>query len=139
MCGISGVFYFDQKKVKKDFLKKLNNKQKHRGPDASGIWISKDKKLGLAHTRLSILELSEKANQPFKDESGDFVLTFNGEIYNYIKIREILKKKGYKFKTQNSDTEVLLYSYIEWGISCIQKFRGMFSFAIWDNKKKKYF
>lgn len=138
MCGISGIFYFNNKKqVKKKDLEKMNTVLNHRGPDGNGTWISKDKKIGFGHTRLSILELNQTANQPFVDETKNFILTFNGEIYNFKEIKKELLKKGYVFKTNNSDTEVLLLSYIEWGIKCIDKFRGMFAFAIWDNHKKK--
>tara|TARA_X000000950_G_scaffold288388_1_gene404862 strand:- start:992 stop:2899 length:1908 start_codon:yes stop_codon:yes gene_type:complete len=140
MCGISGIFFFkDKEKVKRSDLIKMNKLLKHRGPDASDVWLSKDKKLGLGHTRLSILELSSSANQPFIDDKGNYVLTFNGEIYNFKEIKKKLSGKGYKFRTKNSDTEVLLFSYMEWGLKCVEKFRGMFAFAIWDNIKKKIF
>ncbi len=140
MCGISGIFFFkEKKKVRRSDLIKMNKLLKHRGPDASDVWLSKDKKLGLGHTRLSILELSSSANQPFIDEKGNYVLTFNGEIYNFKEIKKNLLGKGYRFRTENSDTEVLLFSYMEWGLKCVEKFRGMFAFAIWDNIKKKIF
>jgi asparagine synthase (glutamine-hydrolysing) len=117
----------------------MNLTLKHRGPDASGIWISKNKNIGLGHTRLSIIDLSKEANQPFVDRTKNYILAFNGEIYNYMEIKKKLIDKGYKFKTKNSDTEILLLSYVEWGLKCVDKFRGMFAFAIWDNLKKKLF
>ncbi len=117
----------------------MNNILKHRGPDASGIWISKNRSVGFGHTRLSILDLSKKSNQPFFENKQDTVLSFNGEIYNYKQIKKILVKEGFRFKTKNSDTEVLLKAYKKWGIECINYFRGMFAFAIWDEKKKKVF
>ena len=117
----------------------MNLTLKHRGPDASGIWISKNKNIGFGHTRLSIIDLSKEANQPFVDRTKNYILAFNGEIYNYMEIKKKLIDKGYKFKTKNSDTEILLLSYIEWGLKCVDKFRGMFAFAIWDNLKKKVF
>ena len=117
----------------------MNLTLKHRGPDASGIWISKNKNIGLGHTRLSIIDLSKEANQPFVDQTKNYILAFNGEIYNYMEIKKKLIDKGYQFKTKNSDTEILLLSYIEWGLKCVDKFRGMFAFAIWDNLKKKVF
>ena len=140
MCGISGIFSFKgNKKIKKSNLEKMNSLLDHRGPDFKGLWLSLNKKVGFGHTRLSILELTSSANQPFIDNTKNFVITFNGEIYNFKEIRKILLRKGYKFRTKNSDTEVLLYSYIEWGMKCVNKFRGMFAFAIWDNIKKKIF
>ena len=140
MCGISGIFFFKGKKeVKKKYLDKMNDVLKHRGPDGSGNWISTTKNIGFGHTRLSILDLTSNANQPFIDKTKNFVVTFNGEIYNFKEIKKILLSKGYSFKTKNSDTEVLLLSYIEWGLKCVDKFRGMFAFAIWDNIKKKVF
>ena len=140
MCSISGIMYFNKKLfVKKKQIHNMNLTLKHRGPDASGIWISKNKNIGLGHTRLSIIDLSKEANQPFVDRTKNYILAFNGEIYNYMEIKKKLIDKGYKFKTKNSDTEILLLSYIEWGLKCMDKFRGMFAFAIWDNLKKKVF
>ena len=140
MCGISGIMYFNKKLfVKKKQIHNMNLTLKHRGPDASGIWISKNKNIGFGHTRLSIIDLSKEANQPFVDRTKNYILAFNGEIYNYMEIKKKLIDKGYKFKTKNSDTEILLLSYIEWGLKCVDKFRGMFAFAIWDNLKKKVF
>ena len=140
MCGISGIMYFNKKLfVKKKQIHNMNLTLKHRGPDASGIWISKNKNIGFGHTRLSIIDLSKEANQPFVDRTKNYILSFNGEIYNYMEIKKKLIDKGYKFKTKNSDTEILLLSYIEWGLKCVDKFRGMFAFAIWDNLKKKVF
>ena len=140
MCGISGIMYFNKKFfVKKKQIHNMNLTLKHRGPDASGIWISKNKNIGLGHTRLSIIDLSKEANQPFVDRTKNYILAFNGEIYNYMEIKKKLIDKGYQFKTKNSDTEILLLSYIEWGLKCVDKFRGMFAFAIWDNLKKKVF
>ena len=117
----------------------MNDILKHRGPDGSANWISSTRNVGFGHTRLSILDLTTSANQPFLDNTKNYVITFNGEIYNFKEIKKILLKKGYSFKTKNSDTEVLLLSYIEWGLKCVDKFRGMFAFAIWDNLKKKVF
>ena len=140
MCGVSGIMYFNKKLfVKKKYLDKMNDILNHRGPDGKGKWISPTKNIGFGHTRLSILDLTSSANQPFVDKTKNYVITFNGEIYNFKEIKQILLKKGYSFKTKNSDTEVLLLSYIEWGLKCVDKFRGMFAFAIWDNIKKKVF
>ena len=138
MCGVSGIMYFNKNSfVKKKQIHNMNFILKHRGPDASGIWISKNKNIGLGHTRLSIIDLSKQANQPFIDKTKSYILTFNGEIYNYAEIKEKLIEKGYEFKTKNSDTEILLLSYIEWGKKCLNYFRGMFAFALWDEKLQK--
>ena len=140
MCGISGIFFFKgNKKIKKSHLEKMNDLLGHRGPDGKGLWVSQNRKIGFGHTRLSILDLTSSANQPFIDNTRSYVLTFNGEIYNFKEIKKLLLRKGYRFITKNSDTEVLLFSYIEWGLKCVDKFRGMFAFAIWDNIKKKVF
>ena len=140
MCGVSGIMYFNKKLfVKKKYLDEMNDILNHRGPDGKGRWISSTKNIGFGHTRLSILDLTSSANQPFVDKTKNYVITFNGEIYNFKEIKKILLNKGYSFKTKNSDTEVLLLSYIEWGLKCVDKFRGMFAFAIWDNIKKKVF
>ena len=106
----------------------------HRGPDDAGVYISPDKKAGLAHRRLSIIDLSEAAHQPMCNEDGTIWITYNGEIYNYREIREVLILKGHKFKS-NSDTEVIIHGYEEWGIEgLLKKLRGMFAFAIHDSR-----
>ena len=130
MCGIVGVI---GKKAKKDVLLRMTNTQKHRGPDYTGIWI--DEGICLGHNRLSIIDLSENANQPFQDKEKRFQLIFNGEIYNYL---ELKKELDYNFVT-SSDTEVLLAAYLKWGKDCLHKLNGMFSFAIWDSKEEKLF
>ena len=138
MCGVSGIMYFNKNSfVIKKQIHNMNFILKHRGPDASGIWISKNKNIGLGHTRLSIIDLSKQANQPFIDKTKSYILTFNGEIYNYAEIKEMLIEKRHEFKTKNSDTEILLLSYTEWGKKCLNYFRGMFAFALWDEKLQK--
>ena len=138
MCGIAGIFLIDKKKyyLKIDLIKRMNEIQSHRGPDASGVWMSSDRNIAFGHSRLSIIDLSIKANQPFQDLTRDYTITFNGEIYNHSEIRKRLIQKGYKFKTKNSDTEVLLLSYIEWKKDCLKYIKGMFAFAIWDNNEQ---
>lgn len=110
----------------------------HRGPDAAGEWLSSDRQVFLAHRRLSILDLSELANQPMNDASGQFVIVFNGEIYNYLDIRNELVELGYSFRSQ-SDTEVVLQSYRQWGRDCVSRFNGMFAFAIYDCNRQEIF
>jgi len=108
----------------------------HRGPDGAGTWISPDKKIGLGHCRLSIIDLSQNASQPMCNEDGSLWVVFNGEIYNHAEIRKELSKTGnHRWKTDHSDTEVIVHSFEEWGIDCLHKFRGMFAIVVWDNKK----
>ncbi|WP_152287201.1 asparagine synthase (glutamine-hydrolyzing) [Flavicella marina] len=130
MCGIAGVV---GKEAHLKSLKKITEVQTHRGPDHTGYW--NDANCALGHNRLSIIDLSVEANQPFHNLSGRYVLVFNGEIYNYV---ELKKELSYDFKT-HSDTEVLLASYIKWGKDCLHKFNGMFSFAIWDKQEQTLF
>ncbi|MFA5031658.1 MAG: asparagine synthase (glutamine-hydrolyzing) [bacterium] len=137
MCGIAGIWDFKEK-LGIDVLNRMKESLHHRGPDDSGIYLDKQNNLGLAHTRLSIIELSEKGHQPMIDKELNLVIVFNGEIYNYLEIKKELKCLGYKFFS-NSDTEVILKSYKEWGTHCLEKFRGMFSFCIFDIEKQELF
>jgi asparagine synthase (glutamine-hydrolysing) len=132
MCGIAGIIGdFDACQLDSMLLS-----QHHRGPDATGKYNDRNFAV-LGHNRLAIIDLSPESNQPFLDPSGRYVLVFNGEIYNYIELKAELKGH-YTFKT-DSDTEVLLASFIIYGNQCLQKLNGMFSFAIWDNQDKKLF
>ena len=136
MCGISGLYNYRKRDLDaKKIIKKIINLQDKRGPDFNGIWHSDCQKVYFGHNRLSIIDLSNNANQPFVSNDKNYIITFNGEIYNYKQIRAELKKKDVKFKT-SSDTEVLLESYKFWGIKFLDRLRGMFAFAIWDNIKK---
>lgn len=134
MCGIAGIL--SRTLVKEAKLEISLKALAHRGPDNQGIW--NDDYIHLGHTRLSILDLSPLGHQPMSYQDGRFVITFNGEIYNYIEIRAELAAKGYSFVSQ-TDTEVLLASYAHWGTQCLDKLRGMFAFAIWDRTAKKLF
>ena len=125
MCGIAGIVSPNPSVEKMDAMLFL---QKHRGPDNTSKFVSENAVLG--HNRLSIIDLSEAGNQPFYSEDNRYVLVFNGEIYNYLELKEELKTI-YKFKT-NSDTEVLLAAYLTWKENCLSKLNGMFSFAVWD-------
>lgn len=131
MCGIAGFTWKDEK-----LLKNMMGKLKHRGPDDSGIYI--DDRVSLGHQRLSILDLSSKGHQPMIRDNGNLVIVHNGEIYNYLEIRKELENKGYKFES-NTDTEVILYAYKEWGYNCVKKFNGMWAFVIYDKRKKILF
>lgn len=139
MCGIAGIFnYRCDKTVDKSELITIRDHMISRGPDGFGEWYSDDKKIGLAHRRLAIIDLTDKARQPMLSEDGNLVIVFNGEIYNYRELKKELEDKGYKFRT-NSDTEVLLNLYRDKGESMLQKLRGMFSFALWDKSRQRFF
>ena len=137
MCGING-YIFKSKPDKENIISRMNASIRHRGPDDEGIHRDKvlNKYIGLGMTRLSIIDLSEKARQPFVSRDNNLIITYNGEIYNFKEIRNELKQNKILFKS-NSDTEVILESYKYWGIEFVKKLRGMFAFAIWDNIKKE--
>jgi asparagine synthase (glutamine-hydrolysing) len=110
----------------------------HRGPDGGGVWISPDRKIGLGHRRLSIIDLSTIANQPMANEDGSIQVVFNGEIYNHAEIREeLVSIGGHRWKTDHSDTEVVIHAFEQWGIDCLHKFRGMFAIGLWDGRKRE--
>ncbi|GIV38765.1 MAG: asparagine synthetase B [Thermonema sp.] len=132
MCGILGTL----PSTESFFFEQALNQLAHRGPDGFGIW-SEEGVVSLGHRRLSILDLSENGRQPM-EYNDRWVITFNGEIYNFIEIRNELKLKGYKF-ISDTDTEVILAAYQEWGPLCLQKFNGMWAFAIWDKHLKRLF
>ena len=138
MCGISGILNLSNQKIlnlnKK--LNKLNSLLIHRGPDNQDTWISENARVGLAHTRLSIIDLKKRSNQPMISNRRN-VISFNGEIYNFKSLKKKLER-NYKFKT-NSDTEVILAGYETNGLDFLRELNGMFAFALWDEKKKKLF
>ena len=137
MCGIAGFHSKEREGGERlNILKFMNQKLSHRGPDGEGYYV--DNFVHFSHKRLSIIDLNPRSNQPFTNKNKDYVITFNGEIYNYIELKQILLLDGYKFET-TSDTEVLIYAYIKWGVKLLQKIKGMFSFAIYDKKNKKIF
>lgn len=133
MCGIAG--YISKKKPQKKILKKMTDRIAYRGPDAEGFYL--DDECALGHRRLSIIDLST-GNQPIYNETKEVVIVFNGEIYNYVELREELKKKNHQFVT-STDTEVLVHGYEEWGHELTKKLRGMFAFAIWDKVNKELY
>jgi len=135
MCGISGIINFNQKPILEKDIKLMMQIMKHRGPDDEGLFI--DNNIGLGFVRLSILDLSPAGHQPMFSHDGKFVIVFNGEIYNYLEIREELKGK-YQFIT-GTDTEVILTAYQEWGDKCLDRFNGMFAFVIFDTQTKEIF
>jgi asparagine synthase (glutamine-hydrolysing) len=166
MCGICGIISF-QNNINTDQLLKMTRFLRHRGPDDEGFLLADITRqeaksfhhdetidsikiriprfennfianLGFGFRRLSILDLSENGHQPMQFEDAGLWIVYNGEIYNYIEIREELRAKGYKFRS-NTDTEVILKAYHLWGEECVQKFNGMWAFALWDSKNKKLF
>jgi asparagine synthase (glutamine-hydrolysing) len=137
MCGIAGI-YSKTAAVQREQLKLMGDTLAHRGPDGMGIWIDAQDNIGFMHRRLSIIDLSENGNQPMQYDDGRYMITFNGEIYNYIELKQVLEGKGYRF-VSSSDTEVLLALYADMGENCLGVIDGMFAFAIWDNKTKKLF
>lgn len=137
MCGISGIWNANSN-VSKDDLMTFTNSMEHRGPDGCGLYVDTKNNIGLGHRRLSILDLSERGKQPMAFADNKYYITYNGEIYNFIEIKQELEITGFKFNT-SSDTEVLLAAYHKWGKDCLHKFNGMWAFAIWDTKEKKLF
>ena len=139
MCGLVGALSFNSSefKISESYIVNMRDTMIHRGPDGKGVWIDKNQRIGLGHRRLSIIDLSSAANQPMMNENETISMVFNGEIYNHLEIRSELESlKKYKWKTDHSDTEVLLHAFEEWGISFIERLRGMFSIAIWDSKNE---
>ncbi len=133
MCGIVGTFHPDGTATAADVVARMRDRMAHRGPDGHGLWTSPDRKCVLAHRRLSIIDLSDLAAQPMSNAAGTVSLTFNGEIYNHAEVRKELEALGkYAWKTDHSDTEVLLHAYEEWGVSCVKKLFGMFAVGIYD-------
>lgn len=137
MCGISGKLYFSKKEVTRYSLQQMTSKINHRGPDATGYYISEKRNLGFGHNRLAIIDLSKKGNQPMFYHDR-YVIVFNGEIYNFQEEKLRLENLGYKFKS-NSDTEVILALYAQYRESCLKYLRGMFAFAIYDTHDNTLF
>jgi len=132
MCGICGIYSKDG--VDSDDVKKMIKTLLHRGPDGNGIYTSKN--ICLGHTRLAILDLSEKGKQPMISRNGEAVIAYNGEIFNYVELRKELEQNGYTFYSE-TDTEVILNAYLEWGKQCVDRFNGMWAFALWDERTKE--
>ena len=140
MCGINGVLAFKSSSftVTEDYLTRIRDTMVHRGPDGAGLWISNDCRVGLGHRRLSIIDLSTAANQPMSSIDGTLQVVFNGEIYNHAQIRRELEQLGHhQWKTDHSDTEVILHAFQQWGISSLERFRGMFAIALWDAQARR--
>ena len=137
MCGIAGIFAYHNAAppVRVEEVLKIREAMQARGPDGAGLWLSPDKRLALAHRRLSIIDLSEAGMQPMATPDQSVRVVFNGEIYNYRELRNGLEHQGHRFQSQ-SDTEVLLHLYQEYGEAMMDRLRGMYAFAIWDNVRQ---
>lgn len=139
MCGICGIYeYQNEAAVDNNVLVEMRDTLFHRGPDDGGTFVTQDASVGLAHRRLSIIDLSPGGHQPMTTPDGEYTIAFNGEIYNHQKLRVDLEKRGYSYRS-NSDTETLLYLFQEYGEACLPMLEGMFAFAVWNNKTKKLF
>lgn len=136
MCGISGILRFNDLPIEETIAIKMRDAIAHRGPDSAGLWMQG--RIALGHRRLSIIDLSDNASQPFTSADGRYTIIFNGEIYNYKEFVPELEKKGVKFHSA-SDTEVLLYLYIYYGAAMLNRLSGMWAVAIWDNVENNLF
>jgi asparagine synthase (glutamine-hydrolysing) len=137
MCGIAGIITTDPSFISEQRLLQMTNALQHRGPEKEKLWINGERTVGFGHRRLCIIDLSEAGTQPMH-YLNRYTIVYNGEIYNYIEIKETLQKQGYVF-VSHSDTEVILAAYDCWKEKSLQQFDGMFAFAIWDNVEKKLF
>ncbi len=135
MCGIVGIAYQGSRQVEREILEQMNSAILHRGPDEDGFYLTEN--VGLAMRRLAIIDLAG-GQQPIFNHDHSKVIVFNGEIYNFQQLRADLESRGHKFKT-NSDTEAIVHLYDEFGVDCVQHLRGMFAFAIWDEREKSLF
>ena len=139
MCGIAGIFHprdmiAPAPGALRTRLTAMSDAMVHRGPDGDGIWAAEDGRIGLAHRRLAIIDLSPDAAQPMTNADGTVHITYNGEIYNHLKLRAELESAGHRFRTDHSDTEVLVHGYTHWGLDgLVERLDGMFAFAIWDS------
>lgn len=140
MCGLVGALSFKNSgfSISESYITAMRETMAHRGPDGAATWVSQDGRVGLGHRRLSIIDLSESANQPMSNEDGSLWVVFNGEIYNHAALRtELIAAGCHHWKTDHSDTEVILRAFERWGIDCVHKFRGMFAIALWDASKRE--
>ena len=136
MCGIAGVLALTTV-PREDLIsaaKSMADTLAHRGPDDAGVWS--DGRIALSHRRLSIVDLSPLGRNPMLWDQGRLAITYNGEIYNFLELRRELEKHGHRFRSE-TDTEVVLAAYDQWGVECVHKFAGMFAFALWDSARQR--
>src|SRR5262245_59687475 len=137
MCAIAGIFNYGSSPADdRDIVCRMRDAMSHRGPDDSGLYQSSDRRVVLAHRRLSIVDLSPAGHQPMTNEDGSIWITFNGEIYNHLEQRAPLAARGHVFKSR-SDTEVIVHAYEESGRDCVSALDGMFAFALWDAGRRE--
>ena len=136
MCGIAVAIGVDGRPIERAAIERMARSLSHRGPDDSGIYL--DGAVGMGFRRLSILDLSEAGHQPMVSDDGQYVLVFNGEIFNYVELRSELQQLGYEFRS-SGDSEVLLAAYREWGRECLPKLNGMWAFVIYDRRHRRLF
>ncbi|MFC5354318.1 asparagine synthase (glutamine-hydrolyzing) [Azospirillum himalayense] len=134
MCGIAGMVHLDGAPASGDLVRRMTDAIAHRGPDGEGVYV--DGQAGLGHRRLAIIDLSAAGRQPMVTPDGRYALTFNGEIYNFQELRAELQSLGYRFVSR-TDTEVILHAWAEWGPKALDRFNGMFAFAIWDSTRRR--
>lgn len=135
MCGICGIVRFDGQSVAENPIQQMMRVMKHRGPDDEGFFVNAD--VGLGCVRLSILDLSSAGHMPMSSGDGRYVIIHNGEVFNYLELRSQLRSR-FPFRS-HSDSEVILYSYLEWGPDCLERFNGMFAFALFDCQSRSLF
>ena len=133
MCGIAGILHLDGEAASPSILRKMTDVIAHRGPDGEGQWVEEN--VGIGHRRLAIIDLSEAGHQPMISPDHRYVLSYNGEVYNFQELRTELQAAGYWFQSQ-TDSEVVLHAFAQWGPACVHRFNGMFAYAIWDRKEK---
>src|ERR1041385_1855346 len=138
MCGISGWVIKTEGELKKAQLEAMADAINHRGPDDRGYFVDEDRGIGFAHNRLSIIDLSSAGHQPMISEDGNFALNYNGELYNFLQLKKELETLGHRFVSR-TDSEVVLRSFMQWGNGAVERFRGMFAFAIWNKQTNKLF
>lgn len=137
MCGVAGIFGWpgDTAELRRR-LELMNEAQRHRGPDDCGVWVDEEAKAGLGHTRLSIVDLTAAGHQPMGTADGRYSISFNGEVYNHVELREELRDYPFRSRT---DTEVVLAAWSRWGEGCLERMVGMFAFVIWDRSEREVF
>jgi asparagine synthase (glutamine-hydrolysing) len=140
MCGISGIATTGGRPVARELIEAMNERLRHRGPDDGGVWLggTDDVRVALGARRLSIIDLSPRGHIPMTSADGRFVITYNGEVYNFREIRRELEQLGHAFRS-DTDTEVVLNSYAQWGPECLHRLNGMFAFAVWDAREREMF
>jgi len=134
MCGIVGMV--SEVPIEPADLVRARDALAHRGPDGAGIWLDAERRVGLAHRRLSILDLSSAGDQPMTTAEGTLWVTYNGEMYNFLELRAELEALGHPFRSR-TDTEVVLRAYLQWGDQCVRRFRGMFALGLWDARRRR--